>query len=1067
MTEFTRNLEDLNQKYPILGESIAERLSAEFPQLEHAFSGSEKEDFASGVGEVSGKAKIIALLPLNDHPKVRSALEEAFRGIAAKEGSKVALDLDIASPHSDLLGEEDNEGLSDHFLYGISPKRIFRTSSRDPQLKTLSAGIFTPRAAEIYADPGWNRLIGWTASHADGPVVILGPPLERFTELAALEKADQVLIFTDLLNSQSQEQLPDLIQKLSRRSSPQSSLRFIWLVEEEEPEKSEEKTPAEVEKKAVEEHPEAEDVTDAAAATEEIAEQLPPEEEEPPSLDESEIDRAEPPEPEPTEEKEEKAAAVSEGEQALEAGVDDEEEIFLPEELLFLDDDEKQLVKAADDSSVSNEIGGYLDIDRLPGLTDVDKGKETAAESPHEPEAGIEKAELEAIEKTPEPINVNAEGIRIEGELGGPPQQEPETEETGLADKAEAAGVEYSAETKEEEAEALYTQADPEDELEMEEEAVEEVPETDKGEDRGALEQMKSFEEALNAPSPEEMELQLDPNPLGEAAESQKEPAESAEPVEETAAADATGSEEEVGEEAGEEIPAQEAVEETKEEAPKEEAAEETPEEGIEEPHEELGEEELETLDEAELEPVEEKGAAEAPAEEETVPEPVEAEEGPLEEEAKEETPVEEAAAEEVAVTEETEPQEISKETAESTEGEAEPEATQEPEPPGEEAAEEVAVTEETAESTEGEAEPEATQEPEPPGEEAAEEPVGEKEPAGEEAEPVLEEVAEEGAGEEEVAAEAEAPAEEKEESVEKPADEDIDALLSDAAELEDIDEEITLKDLGEPEAAEVAPGVKKPEKRSRARPLATVAVLLILAAGMFIIWRQDTVRSFVVRRLPGIIRVQSLIPGLGGKDEEELARADSIRLAQEREAMLAAAQQYDKLAYSIQIGSYRFLPQAIAARNLLRENGLNDVYVVPLTLDSLGNWNRLYMGMFESVEKADTALLSVGRTLRTTAANFRMRGGAIRRHTPLVLKIVEASSADSLENLIQRLENNNIPTYMVKLSADTTQAPVYRLYVGAFETEQQAVYMRTKIFNLGVRAEIIQREGTIEEKEG
>lgn len=1025
MTEFTRNLEDLNQKHSILGESIAERLSAEFPQLEHAFSGSEKEDLASGVGEVSGKAKIIALLPLNDHPKVRSALEETFRGIAAKEGAKVALDLDIASPHSDLLGEEDSEGLSDHFLYGISPKRIFRTSSRDPQLKTLSAGTFTPRAAEIYADPGWNRLICWTASRADGPVVILGPPLERFTELAALEKADQVLIFTDLLNSQSQEQLPDLIQKLSRRFSPQSSLRFIWLGEEEEPEKSEEKTPAEVEEKAVEEHPEAEDVTDAAAATEEIAEQLPPEEEEPSSLDESEIGRAEPPEPEPTEEKEEKAAAVSEGEQALEAGVDDEEEIFLPEELLFLDDDEKQLVKAADDSSVSNEIGGYLDIDRLPGLTDMDKGKETAAESPHEPEAGIEKAELEAIEKTPEPINVNAEGIRIEGELGGPPQQEPETEETGLADKAEAAGVEYSAETKEEEAEALYTQADPEDELEMEEEAVEEVPETDKGEDRGALEQMKSFEEALNAPSPEEMELQLDPDPLGEAAESQKEPAESAEPVEETAAADAAGSEEEVGEEAGEEIPAQEAVEETKEEAPKEEAAEEAPEEGIEEPHEELGEEELETLDEAELEPVEEKGATEAPAEEKTVPEPVEAEEGPLEEEAKEETPVEEAAAEEVA------------------------------------------VTEETAESAEGEAEPEAAQEPEPPGEEAAEEPVGEKEPAGEKAEPVLEEVAEEGAGEEEVAAKAETPAEEKEESVEEPADEDIDALLSGAAELEDIDEEITLEDLGKSEAAEGAPKVKKPEKRSRARPLATVAALLILAAGMFIIWRQDTVRSFVVRRLPGIIGVQSLIPGLGGKDEEELARADSIRLAQEREAMLAAAQQYDKLAYSIQIGSYRFLPQAIAARNLLRQSGLNDVYVVPLTLDSLGNWNRLYMGMFESVEKADTALLSVGRTLRTTAANFRMRGGAIRRHTPLVLKILEASSADSLENLIQRLEDNNIPTYMVKLSADTTQAPVYRLYVGAFETEQQAVYMRTKIFNLGVRAEIIQREGTIEEKEG
>ena len=238
----------------------------------------------------------------------------------------------------------------------------------------------------------------------------------------------------------------------------------------------------------------------------------------------------------------------------------------------------------------------------------------------------------------------------------------------------------------------------------------------------------------------------------------------------------------------------------------------------------------------------------------------------------------------------------------------------------------------------------------------------------------------------------------------------------------------------------------------------------------MFIVWKQGTVSS-LVRHLPVITAIQGLIPGLGREDEEAAlalkARADSIRLAQEQEALLAAARQHEKLAYSIQIGSYRFLTQAMAARNLLRQRGLNDVYVVPLTLDSLGNWNRLYMGMFESSEQADTALLDVGRALRSTAANFQIRGAAIRRHTPLALKIGEASNADSLENLIQRLETNNIPTYMVTLSADTTRAPVYRLYVGAFETEQQAVYMRTRIFNLGVHAEIIQREGTAGKKEG
>jgi len=988
MTEFTRNLEDLNQKHSILEESLAERLSAEFPQLEYAFSNIEEEDFASGISQATGDAKIIALLPLNDHPKVRSALEETFREITAKEGTKVVLDLDIASPHNELFGEENAEGLSDHFLYGISPKKVIRTSSRDPQLKILNAGTFTPQAAEIYLDPGWNQLIGWSASQADGPVVILGPPLERFSELAALEKADQVLVFTDPLDSETQGKLPDLVQKLSNRSSPQSSLRFIWLG-------GEEKTPPE----------------------EEITEKPPAEKEELPSLDEAET-----PEIESSEKKEEKPAAVSEEKQAKEEGLEDEKEIFLPEELLFLDDDEKQLIKAADDSSVSEEIGGYLDIDRLPGLTDMDKMKETTGEPRLEAEAKIEKAEPEAIEKTPEPVSVSAKGVRIESELGGDSQQEPETEETGPAEETEPAGVEDDTGSEEVEAEALYTQADEEDELEMKETAAEEEePVTEKEVDQAALEKMKSFEEALNAPSPEEMELQLDVDPLGEAAGPEED------------SAGETGSEEKVGEEAAEETPARETVEEAMEESPEEEAVEESPkeeaaEEISEEGLEELGEEELATLEESELEPVEEEGAVEAPAAEEIAPEAEAAVEEPVEEEAKEKALKEEAPAEEIAAAEEAEPEPV---------------------------------------AAEGEAEAGAGQEPEAAGEEAAEEPVREKEAAEEKAEPVLEEIEEEGA-----VAEAAAVAEEKAEGAEGPTEEDIDELLSGAAELEDLSEGITLEDLGEPEAAEAAPRrVKKPSKRSRARPLVTVAVLLTLAAGMFFVWKQGTVSSFV-RRLPGIAGVQSLIPSLARKAEEERAlaekaRADSIRLAQEREAMLAAAQRYDKLEYSIQIGSYRFLAQAIAARNLLRENGLNDVYVVPLTLDSLGNWNRLYMGMFKSAEKADTALINVGSTLRRTAANFRMRGGAIRRHTPLALKIEEASSADSLENLIQRLEENNIPTYTVKLSADTTEAPVFRLYVGAFETLQQAVYMRTRIFNLGVHAEIIQREGTIEKKEG
>lgn len=88
------------------------------------------------------------------------------------------------------------------------------------------------------------------------------------------------------------------------------------------------------------------------------------------------------------------------------------------------------------------------------------------------------------------------------------------------------------------------------------------------------------------------------------------------------------------------------------------------------------------------------------------------------------------------------------------------------------------------------------------------------------------------------------------------------------------------------------------------------------------------------------------------------------------------------------------------------------------------------------------------------------MGSEAIRRYTPLALKIGDFSTPDSLESIKRRLEDHNIPTYVVKLDSDSTQTVLYRLYVGAFETESQAVLMRTQVFNIGIKAEIIQREG-------
>ncbi|HLA41560.1 MAG TPA: SPOR domain-containing protein, partial [Candidatus Glassbacteria bacterium] len=196
---------------------------------------------------------------------------------------------------------------------------------------------------------------------------------------------------------------------------------------------------------------------------------------------------------------------------------------------------------------------------------------------------------------------------------------------------------------------------------------------------------------------------------------------------------------------------------------------------------------------------------------------------------------------------------------------------------------------------------------------------------------------------------------------------------------------------------------------------------------------------------------------------EEQAAKvqasaADSLRQAQM--AQEPPPPLYDKFDYSIQLGSFRYLPQAIKARDALTGSGFGEVYVVPLELDSLGTWNRLYIGMYHTQEQCDTALVAMQNSMRRAGATVKLHGEAISRRTPLTLKLGESASLASFDSLRTRLEKNNITTYLVKLSADSTAAPVYRLYSGAFEYKEQAIHLRNQIFNLGIRAEIIEREG-------
>ncbi|MCE5272991.1 SPOR domain-containing protein [bacterium] len=179
--------------------------------------------------------------------------------------------------------------------------------------------------------------------------------------------------------------------------------------------------------------------------------------------------------------------------------------------------------------------------------------------------------------------------------------------------------------------------------------------------------------------------------------------------------------------------------------------------------------------------------------------------------------------------------------------------------------------------------------------------------------------------------------------------------------------------------------------------------------------------------------------------------------------APVEPAPQLQNYEYSIQVGSYRYLPQALEARDRLVQAGLRDVYVAPVILDSLGSWNRLYVGYFSSSAQADTVLARILPELRKVAPADNEPGLAIKRRTPWAISLGDFGPADSLEAFRSRLSGYDIPSYAVEISADSSGNKKFRLYVGAFEDQDQAVFIRSRLFDVGVKGSIEEREGPAE----
>ncbi len=242
--------------------------------------------------------------------------------------------------------------------------------------------------------------------------------------------------------------------------------------------------------------------------------------------------------------------------------------------------------------------------------------------------------------------------------------------------------------------------------------------------------------------------------------------------------------------------------------------------------------------------------------------------------------------------------------------------------------------------------------------------------------------------------------------------------------------------------------------------------VLLALTLGTLYVWRQGTV-SALVRELPQLLGRYGIPTGFLTEHVLPLLPGEAQPLLPPEAASPAVPElppppAFEPWAWSVQLGSYRHQPQALAARDRLLAAGFAEAFVVQLELDSLGLWNRLYLGAYRSPEAADTALAAARPLLDRIGPEVPLPGEAILRLTPLTLRLGDYPEGDSLTAVRRQLEESLLTSYLVPLPPGPDGTPLFRLYAGAFEDERQALLMAGQVHDLGVWAEIVEREGPV-----
>jgi len=162
------------------------------------------------------------------------------------------------------------------------------------------------------------------------------------------------------------------------------------------------------------------------------------------------------------------------------------------------------------------------------------------------------------------------------------------------------------------------------------------------------------------------------------------------------------------------------------------------------------------------------------------------------------------------------------------------------------------------------------------------------------------------------------------------------------------------------------------------------------------------------------------------------------------------------RLAFSIQLGAFQNLDDGLEQMRLLSEQGLEkSLYIVPLHIVQLGGrWYRLFYGGYPSRNAAR-------QELETLVAKGIVKAGSARIvETPLAFHLGDYVGLEAAEEKRDQFMSRwRIPAYILLLEK-REEAPVYRLYAGAFEAREQASFLADRLQQAELKGELVERLG-------